>query len=426
MVMLRPFRPLRYRAAAVGDLARVVAPPYDVVSPEYRDKLYERSNHNVIRLLLNRDADPYTSAAAYLSEWRRKGVLVRDAEPSFGYYVENFALPDGSAHERAGLLATVRLEEPSSGRIRPHERTFARAKADRMRLIQACHTNLSAIFGMFPDSGDALEPARDVAARRVADIDLYDDSGERHRLWLITDAEVTRELARRFEAVEVLIADGHHRYETALSYRDHLRAQGLTDPNAPHNFILMYLCSMSDPGLVVLPTHRVLRELGLGTDQALQRIREHFRLTAFAVRERQELAQALHATPGAIGIVLAGSDDAWVATPADGAAIEAFEQDLAAPVRKLDVAILDRVLLRGLLEIDPTAAAQAGRLLYTHEEAEAFAAVANGAAAAFLLNAPKISDVLAVSEAGATMPEKSTYFYPKLLSGLVFHPLDEG
>ncbi len=425
MVMLRPFRPLRYKAAAVGDLALVVAPPYDVVPLNYRDKLYERSDYNVIRLLLNRDQDPYASAAAQLHEWRRKGVLVRDAEPGFCYYVENFALADGSAHERAGLLATVRLEEPASGRIRPHEKTFARAKADRMSLLQACHTNLSAIFGMFPDTNDALQPARDLASRRVADIDLYDDSGERHRVWFITDREVTSALARRFEEAEVLIADGHHRYETALAYRDHLRAQGLTDPSAPHNFVLMYLCSMSDPGLVVLPTHRIVRELTLGADQALRRIQEHFQLTAFALRERKEFARALHATPGAIGIVLAGSDDAWVATLAGDGATTAFAADLAEPVRKLDVAILDRVLLRGLLGIDPTATAQAGGLLYTHEESEAFAAVANGAAAAFLLNAPKITDVLAVSEAGATMPEKSTYFFPKLLSGLVFHPLDD-
>lgn len=422
MVMLRPFRPLRYNPAAVGDLSKVVAPPYDVISPSYRDKLYERSEHNVIRLILNRDADPYTAAATHLQDWRRQGILTRDAAPAFGYYVENFALADGSQHERAGLLATIRLEAFESGHIRPHEKTFARAKADRMRLIQACRTNLSAIFGMFPQPDDGLQPAREHAARHDADIDLRDDSGERHRVWFLTDPQVNGELARRFADAEVLIADGHHRYETALAYRDHLREQGLLDEEAPHNFILMYLCSMSDPGLVVLPTHRVLRELPLPATEVLRRVGEHFGLVAC---HRENLKQVLAGAPGAVGIMLAGSEKAWVATLEDHAAIEAYEQDVAPPARKLDVAILDRVLLRGLLELDPTAAGQAGRLFYTHDGAEAFDAVSQGAPAAFFLNAPKISDVMAISQAGATMPEKSTYFYPKLLSGLVFHPLDE-
>jgi len=425
MVMLRPFRALRYRPAAVGDLARVVAPPYDVISPSYRDQLYERSEHNVIRLILNRDDDPYASSAAHLEQWRRDKILVRDAEPGFCYYVENFALKDGSAHERAGLLATVRLETFESGHIRPHEKTFARAKADRMRLIQATRTNLSPIFSMFGDPDDALAPAREAAARRVADIDLYDDSGERHRVWFVSDPDVTSELMRRLGPVELLIADGHHRYETALAYREHLRGQGNSDANAPHNFILMYLCSMANPGLVVQPTHRVLNELATTTVETVARIRKHFRMQAFPVQERDSFTRALHAAPGSIGVLLAGDPNAWVVTLSDPAVVESYERDLAPAARHLDVAILDRVLLRGLLQLDPTAAAQAGRLRYTHSDSEAFDAVAAGAPAAFLLNAPQIADVMAISQAGATMPEKSTYFYPKLLTGLVFHPLDE-
>jgi len=424
MVMVRPFRPLRYNPAAVGDLARVVAPPYDVISPAYRDRLYERSDHNVVRLILNRDTDPYASAAAALGDWRRENVLIREPEPCLVYYVENFALPDGSAHERSGLLATVRLETFASGNIRPHEKTFARAKEDRMHLIRACHTNLSPIFGMFADPEDALAPARELAARRAADIDLYDDSGERHRVWFIRDQSINDELVRRMAPHEVLIADGHHRYETALAYRDFLAAQGQTDATAPHNFILMYLCSMADPGLVVLPTHRVLKELPVSNEEALRRIGEHFQLSAFPREDRESFTTALHGTPGAIGIVLRDEPNMWVAALADDAAMSTYGKDLVAAAQGLDVAILDRVLLRGLLAIDPTATAQAGRLIYTHDDAEACEAVGGGAAAAFLLNAPQISDVLAISQAGATMPEKSTYFFPKLLSGLVFHPLD--
>lgn len=425
MVMLRPFRALRYRADVVGDVARVVAPPYDVISPSYRDQLYERSEHNVIRLILNRDEDPYASAAQHLQAWTSTGALRRDAQPGFYYYVENFALKDGSAHERSGLLATVRLETFASGHIRPHEKTFARAKADRMRLIQATHTNLSPIFGMFADPRDALAAARESAARRTADIDLYDDSGERHRVWCLHDPPTQQVLTRNLENAEVLIADGHHRYETALAYRDYLREQGHTDEAAPHNFILMYLCSMSNPGLVVLPTHRVWKELPLANTEVARRIGEHFNVQTFPAANREALVQALAASPGSIGVVLRGEPEACVISLTDSAAMEEYERDLAPAARKLDVAILDRVLLRGLLQLDPTAAAQAGRLIYTHSDAEAFAAVEEGAAAAFLLHAPKLTDVMAISQAGATMPEKSTYFFPKLLSGLVLHPLDQ-
>src|ERR1035437_8663544 len=215
MVMLRPFRALRYNLPTVGDLAAVVAPPYDVISDAYRDTLYARSEYNVIRLILNRDADRYTAAGALLREWRRTGVLLQDTQVVLGYYVENFTLPDGTARERAGVLGAVRLESFDTGHIRPHERTCARAKEDRMRLLQACRTNLSPIFGLYADKQDALQPARRVAASRPADIDLRDDTGERPRLWLLTDPADIGAISDALAAESVVIADGHHRYETA-------------------------------------------------------------------------------------------------------------------------------------------------------------------------------------------------------------------
>ena len=425
MVMLRPFRPLRYNPAAVGELAAVVAPPYDVISDAYRDTLYARHEHNVIRLILNRDADRYTAAGTLLREWRRTGVLEQDAQAALGYYVENFALPDGTAHERAGVIATVRLESFDSRNIRPHERTFARAKEDRMRILQACRANLSPIFGLYADRHDALEPARRVAASRMADIDLYDDSGERHRLWLLTNPADIEAIAAALAEEPVVIADGHHRYETALAYRDRQRAEGATDPEAPHNFILMYLASMSDPGLVILPTHRVLVE-GMQGDPATlpDRLRGHFRLTQFAASARAEFKAALRQAPGRIGVAVAGCEQLFVAMPDAAGGIERYVAQLAPEVRRLDVTVLDRVILRGLLDVDCTQAAQAGRLTYTHDDDTALDAVHQGAQAAFLINAPRMEDVVAVCAAGETMPEKSTYFFPKLLTGLVFHPFD--
>jgi len=425
--MLRPFRPLRYDPATVGDLAAVVAPPYDVISDAERDALYARSEYNVVRLILNRDSDRYAAAATLLRRWRETGVLVQDGRAALCCYVEDFALPDGSMRQRAGIISAVRLESFDTGNIRPHERTFSRAKEDRMRLLQACHTNLSPIFGLYADRQDALEPARRVAASRKADIDLTDANGERHRVWWLTEASDVAAIRDALAAESVVIADGHHRYETALAYRDHLRAAGAVDPEAPHNFILMYLTSMSDPGLVVLPTHRVLVS-GLQGDPGMvvERVRRHFRLTAFAAAARAEFKAALRQTPGRFGMVVAGSDQLFVAGVDDPASLDAYLSPLAPAVRRLDVTVLDRVILRGLLEVDCTQAAQAGRLTYTHDDDHAIDAVRRGAQVAFLINPPRMEDVVAVCAAGETMPEKSTYFFPKLLTGLVFHPLDVG
>ena len=427
MATVKPFRPLRYNAAAVGDLSTVVAPPYDVISDSYRDTLYARSPHNVVRLILNPAADRYGAAAAAWQEWRRSGVLVRDAQPALCYYVENFALPDGRQCERAGIIGAVRLETFQTGRIRPHERTFARHKEDRMKIMRACRANLSPIFGLYADKQTALDPAREVAASRAADIDLRDDAGERHRVWLLTDPRVISAITEALAPEEIVIADGHHRYETALAYRDQFHAEGQTDPEAPHNFIMMYLASMSDPGLVILPTHRVVTgALRVDAAEALSRLRRYFALQAFPSSARREFTAHVQAAHGRFGIALAGRDELLVATLADAAGIEPYVAPLAPSVRRLDVAVLDRVILRGLLDIDCTAAAQDGKLAYTHDDDSALDAVRDGGQAAFLINPPSMDEVLAVCVAGETMPEKSTYFYPKLLTGLVFHPLDDG
>jgi len=429
MVMLRPFRALRYDPAAVGELAAVVAPPYDVISEAQREALYARSRHNVVRLILNKEADPYAAAAALFQAWRRDGVLVRESQPSLYYHIENFTLPDGRTRQREGVLGVVQLEPFSTGRIRPHERTFARAKEDRMRLLRACRANLSPIFGLYADKGGALDPARRVSGGRSADVALQDDAGIRHRLWRLTDGPVVGAIADALRDESIFIADGHHRYETALAYRDELRARGVTAPDAPHNFILMYLTSMSAPGLVILPTHRVVSGVPrIDTTALVTQLRRHFRLEAFASEARRDALACLRQEPqhGRFGVALAGSGELFVAILEDRSIHDAAAGS-APVVRRLDVTLLDTLILRGLLAMDCAVAAQEGRLTYTHDDATALDAVAHGnAQAAFLMNPPHIEDVEAVCIAGETMPEKSTYFYPKLLTGLVFHPLEDG
>lgn len=428
MAVIRPFRALRYNLAVVPDLSAVVAPPYDVISAARRDALYDHSEYNAVRLILNRAPDPYAAAAEALQTWRRDGVLRRDPQPSLCYHVEDFVHPDGTAHRREGVIGAVRLEPFASGRIRPHERTFARHKEDRMRILRAVRANLSPIFGLFADQVTALDPARAVAATRAPDMALQDDMGVRHRAWLISDPTRIDAISGALAHQTIFIADGHHRYETALAYADECRAQGAIDAQAPHNFIMMYLASMSDPGLVILPTHRVVA--GAASAQAsapVARLRQHFRLTPFVRGARDAFLACLrqHRDDGGIGVVVAGSNEWYVATLADSTALDTHAAHLAPVVRRLDVAILDTVILRGLMGIDCTAAAQAGQLTYTHDDEDALRAIDAGAHAVFLMNAPRIEDVQAVCLAGETMPEKSTYFYPKLPTGLVFRPLED-
>jgi uncharacterized protein (DUF1015 family) len=428
MAVIRPFRALRYNPAVVGDLSAVVAPPYDVISAARRAALYDRSEYNAVRLILNRAADPYAAAAEVLRAWRRDGVLQRDVQSSLCYHVENFVHPDGTAHRREGVIGAVRLEPFASGRIRPHERTFARHKEDRMRILRAVRANLSPIFGLFADQVTALDPARAVAAARPPDMALEDDTGVRHRAWLISEPLRINTISAALAHETIFIADGHHRYETALEYAEECRAQGGSDPAAPHNFIMMDLASMSDPGLVILPTHRVVAgAAGAKASDVVARLRRHFRLIPFGRGARDAFLACLrqHRDDGGIGVVVAETNEWYVATLADPAALDTHAAHLAPVVRRLDVAILDTVILRGLMGIDCTAAAQEGWLTYTHEDDDALRALEAGAHAVFLMNAPRIEDVQAVCLAGETMPEKSTYFYPKLPTGLVFRPLED-
>lgn len=427
MVMLRPFQALRYDPIHAGSMRDVIAPPYDVISEPERDVLYDRNPHNVVRLILNRDADRYGSSAAFLDDWKRAGVLARDPKPALYYYEEEFALADGSRHARRGVLSTVKIEPFSAGVIRPHERTFARAKKDRMALLRACRTNLSPIFGLFAESPDILQPLRTAVATRDADVELIDHNGWRHRLWIVDDSEAITATVAALAPQTVFIADGHHRYETALEYRDAVNAEGSYPADAPHNFILMYLTSMQEPGLLVLPTHRVLGA-GVSIDPAtLQNQLD----TAFTSRTfRRDELPALHAyladalEEARFALALRGREEIVALGLRDRTVLDRYAAEVTPTVRKLDVTVLDAVVLKGLLGIDTVAAEQAGDLSYTHDDVDALAAVDRGAAAAFLMNAPRLASVAEVCLAGEVMPQKSTYFFPKLASGLVFHPLE--
>jgi uncharacterized protein (DUF1015 family) len=375
VALLKPFRALRYDSERTGPLDRLVAPPYDVVTPELRERLLAESPWNAVRLV--RPENPET-AAADLARWQAEGVLVREERPAVWLLEEVFTGPDDVARTRRGLVARVRLEPYSEGRVLPHERTFEEPKRARLRLLRATRTKLSPIFLLH--EGDA--PA---SIRREPDLEASFDRS-RTRLWRIEDPAA---LAAAVGAIRgrLVIADGHHRYETALRFHQEEGSEGTAH-------VLSVLVTRDDPGLVVFPTHRLAPSV-------------------------PELNGSLRQTllPGGAGEGL----ERLAALPRDRAAFVVIEAGRAVlaeleptgdPLENLDTTAVDRVAH--------------GALGFTAFAEEAQAAVASGrAAAAFLVRSPTIEQIEAVALAGATMPQKSTYFFPKLLSGLVFSPFDE-
>ena len=398
---VRPFRALRY-AAAAGPLADLVAPPYDVISAAERRDLLARSPYNAVRLILPEVG--YEEVAGLIASWRDQGALEVADTPCLVAWTQTFTLADGVPRERRTLLAAVGIEPYEARVVRPHERTHAGPKEDRLRLTRAVRTNLSPVFGLYPDPEGLAWAGAGVSGD--PDAELADREGTVHRLWAVTDPAACGAVADAMRERWILIADGHHRYETALAYRDELRAAGAGP--GPHDRVLMGLTALDDPGLVVLPTHRLLSRWPDGAAAAFD-ARPVDGLDALVAA----LAEAPEGAP-ALGLLRPGS-----ATLLTGAA----DPSLSAAGR-LDVAAIEREILLPHLGADQAALAHDEVLSYTKDAAEAQELVESGAiAAALILRGIPKADVAAVSEAGETMPQKSTYFFPKLLTGVAFHSL---
>lgn len=427
MHRIEPFRGLLYDVARCGSLSGVVAPPYDLIDTARQNALYARSPYNIVRLELNRDADPYGSAARTFHDWLKAGVLVRAPHPAIYLYSQFFEV-DGRRIRRDGLIVRLKLEEFSAGRILPHERTFPKAKKDRLDLLTALGTNVSSVFGLYAGSHPELSRLIAGLRNREPDIEVTDDLGTRNQLRTLTGDAVISTIQRELETALILIADGHHRYETALEYRRQRRAAE-DDPQdvRPYDYTLMTLVGCDDPGLVILPTHRVARRLDPAAiasfDEAAERL---FAIERFADADVMRAALG-KAGQGAIGVALGGAHPALRILRLKNS--EAMAEAMAAApeaVRRLDVSALHSLVLNRLFGITPEEVKAGGLIDYTIDARCALDDVARGlAAGAFLMNPPTIADVGAVSEAGAVMPEKSTYFYPKLLTGLVLNPLND-
>lgn len=420
---IEPFRALMYNRRVAGEPARVVAPPYDLIGAARQNQLYERSPYNVVRLELAREADRYGAAEKTLADWIAARVLERSARPAIFQYTQTFDL-EGRLLHRTGFIARVRLEEFDRGRILPHEKTFPAAKEDRLRLLTALQINTSSIFGLYSGAHAELDQLRDKVAAREPSIDLVDDLGIRNELRPIEAADEIEIIQHALESPRILIADGHHRYETALNYRRARRYENPAPELEPYDYTMMTLVACDDPGLVILPTHRVVKSLPASAIVSFtQRAREVFEVTEIAHRDEFRALLDDSGT-GAIGVTLKNSPHYFILRLRDAAAMKAALPDAPDKVRRLDVSILHALVFDRIFGLRADEIRKGGNIEYTIEIGGALGAVANGHAdGAFLMNPPSIQDVERVSDAGATMPEKSTYFHPKLLTGLVMNPL---
>jgi uncharacterized protein (DUF1015 family) len=401
----------------IPDLAAVTAPPYDVISPQSQESLYQKSHYNVVRLILNQEEDPYAAAAAHLSQWISEGVLVRDPRPAIYLTEEVFPHPSGSKVTRRGFIALAELHDFSDGMILRHEKTLLAPKRDRLRLIQACRANLSPIFTLYLSRKRGIS---EIVTPILADtplLSLSDDRGVEHRLWRVEAPRTLSSIAEEMVPQSVLIADGHHRYETALEYRDWARSgQGRGAKEAPYDFVMTYFCDASDSGLVILPFHRLLGDVSLDASQALKGIRSDFETRELPImHHRAELEEALRGAT--FGFMLRGIDRFYLAF---GKAIPA-----SSPLQRLSVVRLHSQVFRGVFGIGSEDEAEGKRVSYTEDPIEAIRAIDSGMfQAAFFLNPPSVEEIWDVSLSGETMPQKSTYFYPKLLTGLTIHPFN--
>ena len=434
MTEIAPFRALRYNLQRLKASA-VVTQPYDKITPAMQERYYAASPYNLVRIILGRHEpddnsthNVYTRAATYARQWRAEGVLKQDSLPSLYSYSQTFTAPSGTRFERKGLIGLGRVEDYSAKVVFRHEQTLAKPKADRLDLLRATRVHYEQLFLLYEDSGE-IASLLTPDAGTAPTIDVEDEYGVAHRVGQVSDASIITSVQERMREKKLVIADGHHRYETALNFRNECReaAGQRSDRQAPYEFVMMTLVNVNDPGLLVLPTHRVVHSLASFSV-------EDFQTASRALFEVEEIDPALDATRARTILKERGhSGTALLAVTANRAFVlhgakptaGKFFAGLSARQQALDVVQLHKCLLEGVLQLSEESIRNQQNLSYLREASEALAQVRKGAAnIAFLMNPCKVQQVRDIAFAGEVMPQKSTDFYPKLLSGLTAYALD--
>lgn len=434
MADIHPFRALRYDLQRVS-AAQVVTQPYDKITPAMQERYYAASPYNLVRIILGRHAadenagdNVYTRAAAFSRQWRDQGIFLQDSSPSIYLYSQTFTAPSGKNFERRGFIALGRVEDYSAKVVYRHEQTLSKPKADRLDLLRATRAHYEQLFLLYEDSGE-IDSLLAPKPNSAPTIDVADEYGVAHRVWQISDPSVLAAVQQKMRDKKLVIADGHHRYETALNFRDESRAAAgsQSNPNAPYEFAMLTFVNMNDPGLLVLPTHRVVHSLNSFSVDDFQKSASRF----FEIEEVDASLDAARASAllrdrgrsGTALLAITANRALLLHSPKPASA--QFFAGLSQRQQALDVVQLHKCLLQGVLKLSEESIRNQQNLSYLRDASEALEQVRKGSAnIVFLMNPCPVAQVRDVAFAGEVMPQKSTDFYPKLLSGLTIYALD--
>ncbi|MFP4380486.1 MAG: DUF1015 domain-containing protein [Candidatus Sumerlaeia bacterium] len=447
MARVLPFVGTRYNPKVEEDLGKVVAPPYDVIDEELQDALYELSPHNIVRLILGKEEvdddeykNKYQRAASTLKEWKNSGVLMDDPCKNFYIYQQEYMTPDKKKHVRTGFFAAIKVEDPNKGRILGHEHTFEGPKEDRLKLLRATSCNLSPIFCLYSDPEKATDAIlASVTEKEPPRMELTTADKIVHRLWLVSNINKVRQLSELLQKNDFCIADGHHRYETSVRYcREQNQMHGKRKGEHPaYTYTLAYLTNMEAEGLQILPTHRVISsELGEDVDQEeiITDLEEYFDLTPVkvdmkkAATEGPRLMKKLESmgeSGTAFVMILPGGKGFYLQLKKDADITEELPESMDEDIAKLDVSILHQYIISQVWVGNPEIELDDQDVFYVKnaEDAIKMLGAPVKASAVFLMNAPKIEQVNTISTKRLRMPHKTTFFYPKLLTGMVLRDL---
>ncbi len=440
MAEIIPFKGILYNLEKINNFADVITPPFDVISKKDQQKFYKSHPNNIIRLILGKSGQKdtnqnnrYTRAAEQFNNWLSDGIMIQDTKPAFYLTAIDFSFENRKV-TRYGLIALIRLEPFEKGVVLPHEKTFSGVRSERLELMKACRANLSSIYSLYADRNHVFDLLKEAALSNEPDLNFTDESGILHRLWRITDTNLHVHIFDSMKDSSIFIADGHHRYETALKYREWL-SENDPDFNEAHpaNYVMMYLCSMEDPGLVILPAHRMLREVDESRlNTSIEKAENYFNIKTISFKEetfekaREKFISGLKSdvSKNIIGIFVKSRREFYLLTLKPNAMEEKFGNEIPESLKYIDVTVLTRLIFMEILGFDRARLDNDKLIGYSSIAEEAVEKVNAGKYdIAFILNPTRIEQVRRIAEEGLIMPRKATYFYPKVIVGQVLNKL---
>ncbi|UJS18948.1 MAG: DUF1015 domain-containing protein [Candidatus Jettenia sp.] len=436
MAIIKPFQGLRFNQDIIHDISSVVTPPYDVISPQDQERYYQAHPNNIIRLDLGKDisgdtekVNKYTRAAEFLNNWKKNGILKQEDAPAIYIYDQEFFF-DNRWIPRRGFIALVKLEPFDKGHIYPHEQTLSGPKIDRLKLIQACQANLSSIFALFPDENNIVDNYLSKITITKPEMDFLDDAGVKNKLWVIKEKQTIDRIVTLMGEKPLFIADGHHRYETSLTYKEQIhKERNIPRDNLPVDYVMMMCVSMGNPGLKILPAHRLVRHLkDYRFEQLLQSIKQAFQVKLLGKGSRLEdcIAKLHTETENHTFVMYVGQEDTYYTLQLNNERLweDTFANDHP-EWKHLDTGILHGMIINKILGINSLDITSKDHVKYVKDETEAVTLVKSGQyQLAFFLKPTLIEQVKEIAMARKVMPPKSTYFYPKLITGIVINSLN--